>query len=97
MLPLHQAALFLFQFAFHSLLPCSIFRIPCSLFMWLTPGLEPCSSHSQCDTLPVKLKPTFVIEDRLELSPSESNSDPDASGTQLNIFCGSYENRTHSF
>lgn len=34
---------------------------------WLTPGLEPCSPHSQSGTLPVKLKPTFVIENRLEL------------------------------
>ena len=28
---------------------------------WLTPGFEPCSSRSQRDTLPIKLKPTFFI------------------------------------
>ena len=63
-------------------------------FLWLTPGLEPCSPHSQCGTLPDKLKPTFVTKLRIELRMSDSNSDvlpitPPGS-------CGSYENRTHS-
>lgn len=45
------------------------------LFYGLTPGLEPCSPHSPCGTLPNKLKPTNIIEDRFELSPSVSNTD----------------------
>jgi hypothetical protein len=72
----------------------SLFNIPCSLFFWLTPGFEPCSPHSQCDTLPDKLKPTFVIEDRFELSSSDSNSD--MLPLHHSIICGSYESRTRS-
>lgn len=59
MLPIHQTALFSNSF---SLLPCSAFLVPCSLFFRLTPGLEPCSPHSQCGTLPDKLKPTFCFQ-----------------------------------
>ena len=53
------------------------------------------SSHSQCDTLPDKLEPTFVIEDRFELSSpmSETGMLP----LHHSTICGSYENRTHSF
>lgn len=35
---------------------------------WLTSGIEPCSLHSQCSTLPHKLKPTFVFSTRFELA-----------------------------
>jgi hypothetical protein len=42
---------------------------------WLTPGLEPCSPHSQCGTLPVKLKPTFDVEVGFEPTPSVSKTD----------------------
>jgi hypothetical protein len=48
-------------------------------------GLEPYSPHSQCGTLPVKLKPTFVIE--FGLAPISSNSKFDMlTIAQLNIF-----------
>lgn len=44
-------------------------------FFWLTLGLEPYSPHSQCGTLPVKLKPTFfVIETGFEPISLESKS-----------------------
>ncbi len=59
MLPIHQTAL-IFTNMF-SLSPVSSFYIPCSIFSWLTPGFEPCSSRSQQDTLPDKLEPTFVF------------------------------------
>jgi hypothetical protein len=74
MLPIHQAAVFLF---------------------WLTPGLEPCSPHSQCGTLPVKLKPTFVIE--IGFEPISSDSESDMLPLHHSTICGSYESRTHSF
>ena len=90
MLPIHQTALFSNSF---SLLPCSAFLVPCSLFFRLTPGLEPCSPHSQCGTLPDKLKPTFVIEDRLELSSPDSESG--MLPLHHSTISGSYESRTH--
>ena len=46
-----------------------------SFLFWLTPGLEPCSPLSQSDTLPVKLKPTFVIETGFEPISSASKAD----------------------
>jgi hypothetical protein len=54
---------------------------------WLTPGIEPCSSASQTDALPNKLKSTFVIENRLELLSPISEAGmllPIAIGTPLN-------------
>lgn len=41
---------------------------------WLTPGFEPCSPVAQTGTLPIKLKPTYVVEDRLELSSPVSET-----------------------
>ena len=41
----------------------------------MTSGLEPCSPHSQCGTLPVKLKPTFDVEAGFEPTPSVSKTD----------------------
>ena len=41
----------------------------------MTPGLEPCSPHSQCGTLPVKLKPTNVAGAGFEPTSSASNAE----------------------
>jgi hypothetical protein len=47
---------------------------PCYLYTkshWLTSGIEPCFLHSQCSTLPHKLKSTFkVFPTRFELASS---------------------------
>lgn len=62
---------------------------------WLTPGLEPCSPHSQCGTLPNKLKPTFVIGAGLEPTSSESNSEMLTHCT-IQQSCAAWVNRTLS-
>ena len=52
------------------------FSVPYSMLFRLSPGIEPCSSHSQCDALPNKLKTTFIHVTRAGLEPAtqESNS-----------------------
>ena len=94
MLPLHQAALILpiLSILLHPLLLHSKFLVPSSIFFRLAPGLEPCSPHSQSGTLPDKLKPTFVIEDRFELSSPDSESG--MLPLHHSTLCGSYGNRT---
>jgi hypothetical protein len=42
---------------------------------WLTLGLEPFSSRSQQDVLPVKLKPTYVVGAGFEPTSSDSNAE----------------------
>ena len=75
MLPIQQTALFLLHLTFHP-----FFNIPCSLFVIHysvdSPDVigKPCSSRQRRDALPDKLGPTFVIEDRLELSTSVSET-----------------------
>ena len=61
--------------------------------LWLTPGLEPCSPHSQCGTLPDKLKPTFVIE--IGFEPISTVSETGMLPLHHSTISGSYESRTH--
>ena len=90
MLPLHQGAFFSIKFSFF--IPCSAFLVRYSF--GLTPGLEPCSPHSQCGTLPDKLKPTFVIE--IGFEPISTVSETGMLPLHHSTISGSYESRTHS-
>ena len=64
----------------------------------LTPGLEPCSPHSQCGALPYKLKPTFITKLllRIDLNYHHQFQRLICLPLHHSIICGSYEDRTHS-
>ena len=61
----------------------------------LTSGFEPCSPHSQCGTLPIKLKSTFYIEVGFEPTLSGSKNDM-LNHYTTQLFCWPGENRTHN-